>query len=75
MSIHDNFFDAGGHSLLAVSLFARIKKIFSSELPLAVLFQTPTVHELANRIDAELYVTSANKNEISQTINREQFTF
>ncbi len=44
----DNFFDLGGHSLLAIRLFTQIEKTFAQKLPLASLFQAPTVEQLAN---------------------------
>jgi len=48
VSIHDNFFELGGHSLLAVKLFAEMEKRFGKNLPLSVLFQAPTISQLAN---------------------------
>ena len=50
VSIHDNFFDLGGHSLLGVQLFNRIEKVTGKKLPLAQLFQSPTVSQLAEII-------------------------
>jgi amino acid adenylation domain-containing protein len=47
---NDNFFDLGGNSLLAVRLVAYVRKVFSVDLPLAALFATPTVAELAEQI-------------------------
>ncbi|HTC92786.1 MAG TPA: thioesterase domain-containing protein, partial [Terriglobales bacterium] len=47
VSVTDNFFELGGHSLLATRLFAQIAKIFGRNLPIATLFQSPTVAELA----------------------------
>jgi acyl transferase domain-containing protein len=48
LSIHDNFFEIGGSSLTALSLFAQINKTFGKNLSLATLFEAPTIELLAN---------------------------
>jgi aspartate racemase len=53
ISGNDNFFELGGHSLLAVRLFAQIEKSFGRDLPLATLFQAPTVKQLARVLREE----------------------
>jgi aspartate racemase len=47
IGVTDNFFTLGGHSLLAVRLLAQIEKAFGKNLPLATLFQSPTIEQLA----------------------------
>ena len=49
----DSFFDLGGHSLIAVRLFAQIKKRFGADFPISVLFEAPTIRACAALIDAE----------------------
>ncbi|HZM01643.1 MAG TPA: amino acid adenylation domain-containing protein [Candidatus Saccharimonadales bacterium] len=49
----DNFFEIGGHSLLAVQLIAQIEKVLGIKLPLPILFQAPTVEKLAEMICQE----------------------
>jgi thioesterase domain-containing protein len=48
--VHDNFFELGDHSLLAVPLFARVEAAFGARLPLSSPFVRPTVAELAESI-------------------------
>lgn len=47
IGVTDNLFDLGGHSLLAVQLLAQIEKTCQKKLPLAILFQAPTIEQLA----------------------------
>jgi amino acid adenylation domain-containing protein len=50
VGIHDNFFDLGGHSLLAFRFFAALEKATGAQLPLATLFEAPTIEQLATII-------------------------
>ena len=47
VGVRDNFFDQGGHSLLAIRLMALIQQQFAQNLPLATLLQHPTIEQLA----------------------------
>ncbi|MEL6750282.1 MAG: condensation domain-containing protein, partial [Pseudomonadota bacterium] len=53
VSLTDHFFHAGGHSLLGTQLVTRIRQALQVELPLAVLFDHPTLGELAHWLDQQ----------------------
>lgn len=53
IGVTDNFFDIGGHSLLAVRLMALIQQQFGRELPLSILFQSGTIEHLATILRCE----------------------
>jgi aspartate racemase len=45
--LDDDFFDLGGHSLIGVRLFSKIKKTYQVDLDLAALFEARTIRQLA----------------------------
>jgi acyl carrier protein len=50
VAMDDNFFELGGHSLLATRVLARIDRDFGVQLPLRIIFERPTIRELAEAI-------------------------
>lgn len=54
IGIHDNFFDLGGHSLKATQVMSRVCEALQVDLPLRVLFEAPTVAELAARVEQSM---------------------
>src|SRR5947207_2066578 len=51
IDVADNFFDVGGHSILATRVVFEIRKRFAIDLPLGILFRQPTISGLSREID------------------------
>jgi amino acid adenylation domain-containing protein len=54
LGIHDDFFQWGGHSILAAQTMTRVSKHFETSLPVVMLFQFPTVAAFALQLDSEM---------------------
>ena len=53
IGLDENYFDLGGDSSLAVHMFAKLERIFRVKLPLATLYDAPTIRDLARILRGE----------------------
>lgn len=51
IGINDDFFELGGQSLIAIQMFGEVDEQLGVKLPVSVIFQHPTIHELGKVID------------------------
>ena len=58
VGIKDNFFDLGGHSLMATQLISRVKKNFGIDLSLPEFFKSPTIKDLAEIVETQILIKS-----------------
>ncbi|WP_342648415.1 amino acid adenylation domain-containing protein [Mucilaginibacter sp. CSA2-8R] len=62
IGLHDDFFEKGGHSLLAAQMVAEVEKTTGTHVPLAMLFKYPTIKGLA------LYLTKNKAEEVQGSL-------
>ncbi len=52
IGVHDNFFEIGGHSLVAIQILEQVEQQLGGTLSLQALFQAPTIAEFAHLLEA-----------------------
>ncbi|MCY7464763.1 non-ribosomal peptide synthetase [Bacillus safensis] len=53
ISTDDHFFEIGGHSLKAMSLLSKVSKEFDVQVPIHLLFETPTIEAISRYIQQQ----------------------
>ncbi|MDB6053785.1 MAG: amino acid adenylation enzyme/thioester reductase family protein [Verrucomicrobiales bacterium] len=68
VGIEEDFFELGGHSLLATKIVSRINKEFNTNIPLAAIFDHPTIASLAEVISRQKQTGVRSRTIISRRI-------
>lgn len=73
VGVTDNFFAAGGHSLLAARVMARIGRAFGVSLGLRHIFDTPTIRQLAAVIEQTVLaeISQLSDDQVRQLLARD----
>jgi amino acid adenylation domain-containing protein len=53
IDIFSNFFEIGGHSIIAVTIVVKIQRMTGTRIPLSAIFQNPTIEEFAKLLNKE----------------------
>ena len=69
IGIDDGFFDLGGHSILAAQMVWAIKRAFTVDVPIGVIFQEPTIAALAVYVENAM-LASLTDERLSQLMAR-----
>ena len=65
---NQNFFDLGGHSLMATQLISRVRSCFGVELALCDFFAAPMIQNLAELVEEEI-LANADSNQIDELLD------
>ena len=63
ISVADNFFDVGGHSLLAVQIVSRVKERYQIEFSMRRLLEIATIEGMASYVENALWIRDAETQE------------
>jgi aryl carrier-like protein len=67
IGIHDNFFEQGGHSLLAMRVVSQMRAALKINFSIVQLYQHPTIHTLARFLSREATTRQSSKIDPGQT--------
>jgi acyl carrier protein len=70
IGVYDNFFNLGGHSLIATRVVSRLQKTFQVQISLQDFFRNPNAADLAKEIDMILW--AAKESSVSSTDEEDQ---
>jgi len=70
VGLHDNFFEIGGDSLMSVQFHGRSRELFGIELPVAEIYQYPTLQALAGHLARKLEWGTAQEFQQSSRVVR-----
>jgi aryl carrier-like protein len=69
ISVNDNLFQIGGHSLIATQLLSRVRVSFGVELILRDLFAEPTIEHMAGMVE-DAIIAETNLESIDEMLSR-----
>ncbi|MEY8829329.1 beta-ketoacyl synthase N-terminal-like domain-containing protein [Sedimentitalea sp. XS_ASV28] len=78
VGVEDDFFALGGHSLIAVRLFASIKKTYQVDFPISMLFEAPTIARcaalIAERVGGDTAIGAPGEQSPAEAAPTRRFT-
>jgi hypothetical protein len=74
VSIHDSFFDLGGHSLLMIKANSKLREALNRDIPIVAMFDHPTVCMLARYL-SQGQAESSSLQKIRDRANRQKAVY
>ncbi|ODG96161.1 non-ribosomal peptide synthetase [Nostoc sp. KVJ20] len=71
IGVNDNFFQLGGHSLIATQILSRVREVFQVELSFHHIFENPSIAGLAQLIEQHSQLEQPLQRPVIQRIERE----
>ncbi|HET6244459.1 MAG: amino acid adenylation domain-containing protein [Bacteroidetes bacterium] len=75
IALDDDFFDIGGHSLIATQIISRIEKVFQVKIEFTDMFDYPTIRTLAEEVEKQSEVQLKDETEKEPTTSPTQLHY